>query len=104
MTSNITNVGKYSEDVITKMLDILADKIFVVFAGKSFQEIVGIQLGKNCAPPLVDIFSTHMKQNLYSLCSQREGDSWHLGSISHVLSINNQEFVNYLGQMYPVKL
>ena len=40
-----------------------------------------------------------------------KGNSWYLGSISHnymyiddVLSINNPEFENYLGQMYPVEL
>ena len=48
-----------------------------------------------------------MKQNFNSLCSQPEGNSWHLGSISHtsmVFSINNKEFENHLGQMYPVEL
>ena len=51
-----------------------------------------------------------MKQNLYSLCSQPGGNS--LASrfnftyryIDDVLSINNPEFENYLGQMYPVEL
>ena len=59
---------KYSEDDIIKMLEFLVDNIFVVFAGKVFQQIVGI---------------TQMKQNLYSLCSQPGGNSWRLGSISH---------------------
>ena len=51
-----------------------------------------------------------MKQNLYSLCSQREGISWHLCSVSNAgtstifLSLNNPEFENDLGQMYPGKL
>ena len=52
-----------------------------------------------------------MKQNLYSLCSQPGGNSWRLGSITSayryiddVLSINNPEFENYLGQMYPAEL
>ena len=66
------------------MLELLVGNIFVVFAGKVFQQIVGIPMGTNCAPLLADIFSTHMKQNLYSLCSQPAGNSWHLGSISHI--------------------
>ena len=51
----------------------------------------------------VYFFCTHMKQNLYSLCSQPGGNSWRLGSIftyryiDDVLSINNPEFENYLG-------
>ena len=52
-----------------------------------------------------------MKHNLYRLCSQPTGNSWHLGSISHigryiddVLSINNLESENNQCQMYPVEL
>ena len=47
---------KYSEDDIIKMLEFLVDNIFVVFAGKVFQQIVGIPMGTNCAPLLADIF------------------------------------------------
>ena len=47
---------KYSEDYIIKMLEFLVDNIFVVFAGNVFQQIVGIPMGKNCAPLLADIF------------------------------------------------
>ena len=43
---------KYSEDDIIKMLEFLVDNIFVVFAGKVFQQIVGIPMGTNCAPLL----------------------------------------------------
>ena len=39
-----------------KMIDFLVDSIFVVFAKKVFQQIVGIQMGTNCAPLLADIF------------------------------------------------
>ena len=55
---------KYSEDDIIKMLDFLVDNIFVVFAGKVFQQIVGIPMGTNCAPLLADI-------SLYSYAPMR---------------------------------
>ena len=45
--------NKYSEDDIIKMLEFLVDNIFVVFAGKVFQQTVGIPMGTNCA---ADIF------------------------------------------------
>ena len=48
--------SKYSEDYIIKMLEFLVDNIFVVFAGKVFQQTVGIPMGTNCAPLLADIF------------------------------------------------
>ena len=48
--------NKYTEEDIIKMLEFLVDNIFVVFAGKVFQQIVGIPMGTNCAPLLADIF------------------------------------------------
>ena len=48
--------SKYSEDDIIKILEFLVDNIFVVFAGKVFQQTVGIPMGTNCAPLLADIF------------------------------------------------
>ena len=47
---------KYIEEDIIKMLEFLVDNIFVVFAGKVFQQIIGILMGTNCAPLPVDIF------------------------------------------------
>ena len=38
------------------MLEFLVDNIFVVFAEKVFQQIVGIPMGTNCAPLLANIF------------------------------------------------
>ena len=48
--------NKYTEEDIIKMLEFLVDNIFVVFAGKVFQQIIGIPMGTNCAPRLADIF------------------------------------------------
>ena len=36
--------------------EFLVDNIFVVFAGKVFQRLIGILMGRNCAPFLADIF------------------------------------------------
>ena len=38
------------------MLEFLVDNIFVVFAGKVFQQIIGIPMCTYCAPLLADIF------------------------------------------------
>ena len=48
--------NKYTEEDIINMLEFLVDNIFVVFAGKVFQQIIGIPMGTNCAPILADIF------------------------------------------------
>jgi hypothetical protein len=38
------------------MLEYLIDNIFVSFGGALFQQVVGIQMGTNCAHFLVDLF------------------------------------------------
>ena len=44
-----------SEDDIIKMLQFLADNIFVVFAGQVIEQTTGIQVDTNCALLLADI-------------------------------------------------
>ena len=90
------------------MLEFLVDNIFVVFAGKVFQQIVGIPMGTNCAPPLADIFlysyEAEFIQSLLSIGRKQLASRFNFTYryIDDVLSINNSEFENYLGQMYTV--
>ena len=101
---------KYSEDAIIKMLEFLVDNVFVVFAGKVFQQTVGIPMGTNCAPLLADIFlysyEADFIQSLLSTGKKQLASRFNLTYryIDDVLSINNPEFENYLGQMYPAEL
>ena len=102
--------SKYSEDDIIKMLEFLVDNIFVVFAGKVFQQTVGIPMGTNCAPLHAEIFlySYEMDfiQSLLSTGKKHLASRFNLTYryIDDVLSINNPEFENYLCQMYPAEL
>ena len=48
--------SKRTEEEIISMLAFLVDKIFVDFAGKVFQQTVGIPIVTNCAPSQADIF------------------------------------------------
>ena len=98
--------SKYTEEDIIRMLDFLVDNIFVVFAGKVFQKIIGIPMGTKCAPLLADIFlysyEAEFIQSLLSsgrkrLASQLNFTYTYIGD---VMSINNPDFENYLGQMY----
>ena len=95
---------KYSEDDIIKMLEFLVDNIFVVFVGKVFQQIVGIPMGTNCAPLLADIFlysyEAEFIQSLLSTGRKQLASRFNFiyRYIDDVLSINNPEFENYLGQ------
>jgi len=48
--------NKFSETDIIKIIEYLIDNLFVIFGGRGFQQTVGIHMGANCAPPLVDLF------------------------------------------------
>ena len=110
MKEHSDSKSKYSEDDIIKMLEFLVDNIFVVFAEKVFQQTVGIPMGTNCAPLLADIFlysyEADFIQSLLSTGKKHLAFRCNLTYryIDDVLSINNPEFENYLGQMYPAEL
>jgi hypothetical protein len=46
----------FSETLIINMLEFLIDNIFDKFGERIFQQTVGILMGTNCAPLLVDLF------------------------------------------------
>ena len=102
--------NKYTEDDIINMLQFLVDNIFVVFGGKVFQQIVGIPMGTNCAPLLADILLySYEEEFIQSLLSpgKKKLASQFIYTYRHiddVLSNNNPDFENYLGQMYPAEL
>ena len=99
--------SKYNEDDIIRMLEFLVDNIFVVFAGMVFQQIIGIPMGTNCAPLLVDIFLSSCEaefiQSLLSTGRKRLASQFNFTYryIEDVLSIYNHDIENYLGLMYP---
>ena len=106
--------NKNSEDDIIKILEFLVDNIFVVCAGKVFQQIVGIPMGTNCAPLLADIFLySYEAEFIQSLLSAgrnlrvRVSVQFHIQTCTSMIPcpyFNNPEFESYLGQMYPVEL
>ena len=67
-------------------------------------------MGTNCVPLLADIFLySHEAEFIQSLLSTGRKQlasqfNFTYRYIDDVLSINNPEFDNYLGQMYPVEL
>ena len=103
MKEHSDSQNKYSVDDIIKMLQFLVDNIFMVFAGKIFQQIVGIPTGTNCAPLLADIFrysyEAEFVQSLFSTDRKQLASRFNFTYmyIDDVLSINNPEFENYLG-------
>ena len=84
----------------------------MVFGEKVFHQIVGIPMGTNCAPLLADIFlysyEAEFIQSLLSTGKKKISISVQLHIQIHrwriVLLINNPDFENYLGQMFPAEL
>ena len=66
-TEHSDSKNKYSEDDIIKMLELLFDNIFVVFAEKVFQQTVGIPMGTNCAPLLADILFLFIRSGIHTV-------------------------------------
>ena len=97
--------SKITEEVIFRMLEFLVDNIFVVFAGNVFQQIIGIPMGTNCAPLLADIFlysyEAKFIQSLLSTGRKQLASQFNFTYRYIVLSINNPDFDNYLGQILP---
>ena len=46
----------YTADNMCKMIELLIDSIFVQFEGRLLGQVIGIQVGTNCAPLLADLF------------------------------------------------
>jgi hypothetical protein len=53
---NSDSTKKFSEIDIINMLESLIDNVFLMFLGRVLQQTVGIPMGTNCAPFLVDVF------------------------------------------------
>ena len=102
--------SKYNNEDIISLIEILVDNIFVVFAGKVFQQLIGIPMGTTCAPLLADIFLYSYKaefiQSLLPTGMIRLASQFNFTYryIDDVLSVNNPDFENYLGQMYRHEL
>ena len=90
------------------MREFLVDNIFVVFAGIVFQQIIGFPIDTNCAPALANIFlyEAEFIHSFISTGRKRLASQFNFTYryIDDVLSINNPDFENYLGQTYPPEL
>ena len=79
----------------------------MVFGGKVFQQIVGIPMGTSCAPLLADIFLySYEAEFIQSLLStgKKKLASQFIFTYRYIDDVNNPDFENYLGQMYPAEL
>ena len=110
--SNKIQKGKicYSEEQVISMMEFIIDNIVVSFGGTLFQQVVGIPMGKNCAPLLTTLFlysyESEFLQKLVKDKKIHEARAFNFTYryIDDVLSINNSRFAEFLPLIYPPEL
>ena len=87
----------------------LMENIYVQFEGMVYQQIVGIPMGTNCAPPIADLFlfcyerdfmSSLHKSKRYDLIDMFNDTSRYLDDI---FTIDNPEFEKHILDIYSPK-
>ena len=75
--------SNYTEDGLINMLAFIVDKIFMVFGGKVFQQIVGIPIG-TIDVPLIDDISLYSYEAEFIQSLLSAGKKQNLSSTSHI--------------------
>ena len=99
--------NKYEEDGIITMLDFPVDNIFVVSAGKISQKADSRHSnGYELCPSSRRYISVFIRSGFHTVFALNGKSRFNLTHmyIDYVLSINNPDFENYLGKMYPADL
>ena len=97
-------------DRICRMVEFLIDNIFVKFGGCLFHQVIGIPMGKNCAPLLADLFlysyESEFLDNMIRGGHRKLARSFNLcyRYIDDLIVFNNKKFGDYLKEIYPSQL
>ena len=88
----------------------LLDNIFIWFGTKQYRQVVGIPIGTNCAPLVVDLFLfCYEKDFMMSLSDDKQAyviDAFNITYryLDDILNINNVYFDNMVTQICPSEL
>ena len=91
-------------------LTFLLDNIFIRFGTKLYSQVVGIQMGTNCAPLVADLFLfCYERDFMMSLSDDKQAnivDAFNTTSryLDDTLNIDNVYFDNMVSQIYPSEL
>ena len=85
------------------------NNIFIRFGTKVYRQVVGIPMGTNCAPLVVDLFLFCYERDLMSLSDDKQADvidAFNTTSryLDDILNINKVYFDNVASQIYPSEL
>ena len=88
----------------------LLDSIYIRFGTKLFRQIVGIPMGRNCAPLLADLFLfSYERDFMVSLSDEKQSKVIEAFSstsryLDDLLNTDNKYFDGLICQIYPSKL
>ena len=91
-------------------LHYLLDNIFIWFGSKLYRQIVGIQMGTNCAPLVADLFLFCYERDF--IMSLSDNNQTHIIEafnstsryLDDLLNIDNPYFKQMVCQIYPTEL
>ena len=102
--------NKYTANDICKMIEFLVDNIYVRFGGQLFRQLIGIPMGTNCAPLLVDLFlCSYESEFLDKLVKEGKRKLARKFNLSFhytddLISFNNKRFKEFISDIYPKEL
>ena len=89
------------------MIEFLVDNIYVRFGGQLFRQMVGIPMGKNCAPLLADLFLySYENEFLDKLIKEGKRKLARRFNLSYryiddLISFNNKRFKEFISDITP---
>ena len=92
------------------MIEFLVDNIYVRFGGQLFQQMVGIPMGRNCAPLLAGVFlysyENEILDKLIKKGKRKLARKFNLSyhHIDDLISFNNKRFKEFISDIYPKEL
>ena len=95
---------------VCDVLTFLLDNIFIRFGTKLYRQVIGIPMGTNCAPLVVNLFLfCYERDIMMSLSDDKQADiidAFNTSSryLDDILNINNVYFDNMVSQIYPSEL
>ena len=111
-THDIKGCGEniYTADNICQMIEFLIDNISVHFGLCLFHQVIGIPIGRNCAPLLADLFvysyENEFLDKMIRSGHRRLARSFNLCNryIDDLIVFNNKKFLDYVKEIYPPQL
>ena len=105
----LANIRNLTVNQLVEMFNFLIDNIYIQIGSAVYQQTIGIPMGTDCAPLVVDLFLfsyefEFMKSLIRTDLSVAAKFSNTCRYIDDLLTLNNPDFQASIGQIYPPEL